>query len=267
MTTNKYININTINETDIMSELYFKSYLFEYKSINTLEYNNEDAIIYINNNYDLYNQDISNINSNIKYLLTDRSTLKKIWKILPSHINKIICGDIIINDFQNNKFKYYCWLSENDDEILNNLINNQHNINDIIKIKNSFNDNCIMELSLNKCNKTIKYIFEFLKLNNFNSFIELLNDHNNKYKTTFGKMIEYDIKNLDNYVNYISDNSLQFIEENSNSNITLELLFKNKYHLAIQFINRLKNINPLILTICDNYYDKSIQDFINELNL
>jgi len=260
MSINKYVNIESLNLNEIMNDIYFRSYLFEYQSIEKMNYINENSIIYLNSNI---NNEIQNINFNIKNLITNRSTIIKIMNFIPNNINKIITGDLIIDNFQENKFKYYCWLSDNDDEILKYLNQNQDKILEIVNIKNIFNDSCLMELTLNKCFNSIKYILDYLKHNYHTEFINLINSYNFKNKTSFGKMVEYNFYYISEYSNYILDSTLQLIEENNNSNLTLELLYKGKFDIAFNFINRLKQFSPQTLLIRDNIYNKNIMDFCN----
>lgn len=268
MDKNRYVNIESIDLNEMSKDLYFRGYLFQYQNVDKLEYQNQNSIIYINyddNTQNLKN-DVYSFNPNITNLLTNKKTFQNIWKIIPENITKVIIGDQIISEYHQNKYTYYPFLCTNDDEILDYLIENKDKIEKITKIRDHFNNSCLVELSVNRCYKTINFIFEYLIENNEKYLINLINEHNILNKTIYSYLIEYfgSVDKGDNIVNYmlkyISDDNLNRID-NSNSSILLELLLKNKFDIAETIIHR---VDPKVLNTKELAYGISPQYILNQ---
>jgi len=237
----RYENLNNIDINQLMIDIYFRSYLFEYKKINNLNYSNENTLIYLNSNspFEVIKNDIENINPNILHLFTNKATLKIIFEIIPLNINTVYTGDLIIRNYHLNK-NLYCWyFLENDNQIIKYLETYSNQINQMIKIKNHFGENCLYVLALNKFYKSIQFILDVIKLNHI-EMIELMNSFNINNKTIFAQLVEFGFENVDNYYDFVLDDTLQLVDNNKTS-ILWECAYRKKDNLLKKIIPRVSN--------------------------
>ncbi len=251
-----YINQKDINFNEFQTILYFSGFTFKYIKTEDLEYNGEDSIIYIN--YDMNREtheiDMINIHSNIKNIYTNEHTLIKIRDYIPENIENIYTGDLTIEEYQNNKYKYYCFITTNDNEILDKLRQmNEKEIEQVLKIRNRFKDDIMMKLVINRCHKSLEYMIEYIERKGIEEKKEIYNRRDKNNKTLIIKMIENGfMEEFNRIYQYIEDETINILDDRNN-NIISELLYKNQKKM-IEKILREREINKKILMNGEDLY-------------
>lgn len=249
----RYDNIIDLNIDQLMTDLYFRGYLFQHSNVKTLKYDNQDSIIYVN--YDTNTQnlitDLNAINPNVKYFFTNKHTLCNTWKLIPNFIQRVYLGDMIIDDYPINKYTYYGILCDNDNEIYDYLNQYPSQIDKMITIKNHFGENCIYNMVVNKCFRSIQFIIYYLKITDESKLANILNEVNINNKTLYSHLLEFNFTDVEELFSYITDTSLNTLD-NNNSSILWESANKNKIDLVRKIIPR---VSQKILETRDVLYN------------
>ena len=263
-----YINRDEINFEEFQTELYFSGFTFKYIKIEDLDYNGEDSIIYIN--YDMNIQthitDMMNIHSNIKNIYTNYHTLIKIANYIPETIENVYTGDITINNYYMNKKKYFIFLSNNEEDIIDKLRRLEtEEMTEILEIKNRFNEDVIMELVKSRYTKAIEYIVDWVEENKEIEYRrEIYNRYNINKKSLYVMLVEQGIKEIiKRIIGYITDDILNLMDSKGN-NLILEMIYKGEDREYINMIRKIiGRVRKEVITNKEIYYNNSI-DMIND---
>jgi len=263
-----YINRDEINFEEFQTELYFSGFTFKYIKTEDLDYNGEDSIIYIN--YDMNTEthmiDMMNIHCNIKNIYTNYHTLIKIANYIPETIENVYTGDITINNYYMNKKKYFIFIMNNEEDIIDKLRRLEtEEMTEILKIKNRFNEDVIMELVKLRYIRAIEYIVDWMEENKEIEYRrEIYNRYNINDKSLYVMLVEQGIKEITKrIIGYIEDEIINLVDRKGN-NLILEMIYKGEDREYINMIRKIiGRVRKEVITNKEIYYNNSI-DIISD---
>jgi hypothetical protein len=263
-----YINKSEIDMDEIETELYFSGFAYKYIKTEELDYRGEDSIIYIN--YDMNTEthkiDMMNIHTKIRNLYTNNHTLMKIKGNIPENIENIYTGEIKIERYHENKEKYIIYIMNDEEKILEKMrMKEDREIREMLKIRDRFEEDIIMELVKKRLTRGIKYMIEWIEEKmEEGEREEIYNRKNKNNKTLYVMLIENGmIEIVRMIIKYITDENINTVDTKGN-NIILEMITKCEKREYVEMIRKIiKRVRKEVIKNKESYYNCSIDD-INE---